>query len=159
MGKPSRDKGARFEREVVRAVQAAGLVCYRVAGSGALASRVQSKTAAATLRDDVVIELEDGREIRVECKVRAASALPAYIKPWTRWRGEGVTIAPEEHATHMMISGRTTGCFDGHTRPLPGYLRDWLSSTGVVCMRQDRGPRLWVFRDDWRKMQGWPDAD
>lgn len=69
MGKPSRDKGARFERELVNDLKGYGLECRRTALSGALAHE----------KGDVLVTAGfDGKTLyRGECKRRAE--LPAWI--------------------------------------------------------------------------------
>ena len=61
MGKPSRDKGARFEREVVGLMQAQGFGAERVPLSGAAGGRFRCDVSFPFLHRDRLIE----------CKVRA----------------------------------------------------------------------------------------
>lgn len=60
MSRSQRDKGARFEREIVRTINAApcGLSARRVPLSGAVEG----------YEGDVIVELPNHRELKVECK-------------------------------------------------------------------------------------------
>jgi Holliday junction resolvase len=60
-GRPSRDKGARVERGIVAALQAAGLAAVRVPLSGAAGGRFSG---------DVIMPL-GGRDLCLEVKARA----------------------------------------------------------------------------------------
>lgn len=74
MGKASRDKGARFEREIVKAAYTHNLEARRVPLSG----------AQAGFPDDVVVADRDGRNWRLEAKKRANGFKQIYC-----WLGNG----------------------------------------------------------------------
>lgn len=60
MSNPSKNKGSRFEREVVHLARARGLDAFRVPLSG----------AAAGFKGDVIISGNDIRSLTCECKIR-----------------------------------------------------------------------------------------
>ena len=72
MGKKSRDKGARFEREIVNAAKAHGIDAFRVPLSG----------SAAGFKDDIELRLGD-ETWRIEAKKRANGFKRVY-----EWLGE-----------------------------------------------------------------------
>lgn len=81
MGKPSRDKGARFEREIVDLFRAHGLKSERVPLSG-----------ATWMKDDVLVQPTfENEPWRGECKRRAK--LPDYL---TAWLGESDFLVMRE---------------------------------------------------------------
>ncbi len=73
MGKSQRDKGARFEREIVNAAREQDLDAFRVPLSG----------AANGFKDDVVLRDCEGIEWRLEAKKRADGFKQIY-----QWLGE-----------------------------------------------------------------------
>lgn len=73
MGKKSRDKGASFEREVVNLFQGHGIAAERVPLSGA---------AGGSYTGDVSLPVM-GKDVKLECKRRAAGFKTLY-----GWLGE-----------------------------------------------------------------------
>lgn len=91
MGKPSRDKGARYERETVRDIQSWGLVAHRVPLSGAVDGYA----------DDVVIEHPTLGDLRIECKRRAKIA--SYLVDAAHQSESGIARARGDRAPSVWI--------------------------------------------------------
>lgn len=90
MGKPSRDKGARFEREIVNAALAHELPALRVPLSG----------AAKGFKDDVIITDATAEKWNLEAKKRADGFKQIYD-----WKGEadGLVIAADRKRPLVVI--------------------------------------------------------
>lgn len=70
MGKPSRDKGARTERECVKAFQNAGLAAERIPLSG-----------ATWLKGDITVPLlNHDRRIEVKCRAKGFRQVYAWLE-------------------------------------------------------------------------------
>lgn len=88
MGKMSRDKGGRFEREIVELFRAHGLKSERVPLSG-----------ATWMKDDVLVQPTFANEpMRGECKRRAK--LPDYL---TAWLGESDFLVMREDRGEAVV--------------------------------------------------------
>ena len=91
MGRASRDKGARFEREVVNRLKERHMDALRVPLSG----------AAAGFKDDVLVHVHWQKEpLRLECKKRATGFRQIYD-----WLGESdaLVIAADRKPTLVVI--------------------------------------------------------
>lgn len=90
MGKPSRDKGARAEREVVRIFQDNAVAAERVPLSGAVGGRFAADISVPILGDDK----------RIEVKCRATGFAQAY-----NWLGDnyGLVIRADRKPPLMVV--------------------------------------------------------
>ncbi|MCW5615848.1 MAG: hypothetical protein KIT32_12065 [Rhodocyclaceae bacterium] len=92
MGKPSRDKGARYEREVVQWHRDMGLRAERVPLSGA--ARYQGNGGDV----DVYAFGNEAAPLVAECKIRAK--LP---KCWRDWMGEADMTFMRDNGGETMV--------------------------------------------------------
>jgi Holliday junction resolvase len=90
MGRASRDKGARYERELVQHLCQHGLHASRVPLSGAVDGYA----------DDVLIRLS-GTELRVECKRRAR--LASYLTQWVDGSADGLVAMREDRGRTLWL--------------------------------------------------------
>jgi Holliday junction resolvase len=91
VGKPSRDKGARFEREIVRIATAHELQALRVPLSG----------ATKGFKDDVVVKDTTGETWNLEAKKRANGFKQIY-----EWKGDtdGLVIAADRQPPLIVLN-------------------------------------------------------
>lgn len=68
MGKPSRDKGARFERQIVKALNAGGIEAERIPLSGAAGGSFSGDIVAML---PITLPLPEGHDMTLELKKRA----------------------------------------------------------------------------------------
>ena len=93
MGKPSRDKGLRFERSVVHALSAFGLHARRIPLSGA---------AGGEFKDDILVDDTAGRTHRLECKKRGTGTGFKTLYDWLAG-ADGLVVARDRDEALVVV--------------------------------------------------------
>lgn len=150
MGKMSRDKGARSERQLRdELIRYGWQEVARVPLSGAVKSK-------AEYQDDVVGTAPDGKLYRFENKARATgfdsiyAVLPREDSHQAVFleTGEMLTIALTPNAAISNVHYLTVSEFDEKHqrvfRSVAKKCRDWIGNADILSLKQDRKPFIYV---------------
>jgi hypothetical protein len=150
MGKMSRDKGARSERQLRDELIRHGWTdVVRVPLSGAVKSR-------NAYQDDVVGVAPDGKEYRFENKARATGFDPIYkilpretsLQAVFLESGEMLTLAVDPNVAISDVRYLSISEFDKEHqrvfRSVAKKCRDWIGNAEILSLKQDRKPFIFI---------------